>query len=477
MPLIGTPSVLLDFCDENVSFQISLNHLINAMSANPHATCGARNPTASISSSNSSPCASITSDCARDTNRPGPARIRPDYTVKGSDRSGSNGRSPISALPSIEDDQHVLLLNDPKARDFINGECLQDPSSMFPFHKERNCNEEVSKLPTWRRLSASPRRKAGTTLASYLPRQSNLRGQPRVMTEATPFGSAQQLVTLAERQDELDTSNVLREVRDNAEPSDKEASLLTKLGKEFRKIYCPRETPPLVLPSAPSEEEKYSYVDMSRRFLFSCVGLAFLAVAARTVLFARSSPYHCWFIIYALITEIWLLASLWIAVFGGKFDVPAHNKLVQDFPLTEKGAPTVDIYLPICKEALQVIENAWNHVAALKYPDSRLAVFALDDGGEKAVQSLAERFHFKYICRPNRPELKKAGNLRYAFQQTSGELFAVFDADFCPRPDFLLETVPHLLADEKHAIKKTHQYFRSSPSQTWILKVSHELPG
>lgn len=312
-----------------------------------------------------------------------------------------------------------------------------------------------------------------TTLVSYLPRHLKSREQPRVMTEATPFGSAQQLVTLTERQDELATYGVLRGVRDNAQASDSKASLLTKLGKEFRKNYCPRETPPLVLPSAPlapsapSEEEKYSYVDMSRRFIVSSVGLAVLTMAVGTFLLARASPYYCWFVICALFTEVWLLASLWMAVSGKKFDVFAHNKLVQDFPIIEKRAPTIDIYLPICKEALEVIENAWNYVAALNYPDSRLAVLVLDDGGEKAVQALAERSHFYYICRPNRPELKKAGILRYAFRQTSGEFFAVFDADFCPRPDFLLETVPYMLADEKHAIVQTPQYFRASPNQTW----------
>lgn len=37
------------------------------------------------------------------------------------------------------------------------------------------------------------------------------------------------------------------------------------------------------------------------------------------------------------------------------------------------------------------------------------------------------------IRRDNRPEMKKAGNLRYAFARTSGEAVVIFDADFCPR--------------------------------------------
>ena len=38
--------------------------------------------------------------------------------------------------------------------------------------------------------------------------------------------------------------------------------------------------------------------------------------------------------------------------------------------------------------------------------------------------------------------MKKSGNLHYAYRHSSGESIALFDADFCPRPGFLLEPVP-----------------------------------
>lgn len=69
--------------------------------------------------------------------------------------------------------------------------------------------------------------------------------------------------------------------------------------------------------------------------------------------------------------------------------------------------------------------------------------------------------------RGNRPELKKAGNLRYAFARTSGEAIAIFDADFCPRPDFLRETIPYL-ADPSIGILQTPQFFRRRVEQTWV---------
>lgn len=72
------------------------------------------------------------------------------------------------------------------------------------------------------------------------------------------------------------------------------------------------------------------------------------------------------------------------------------------------------------------------------------------------------------IRRDNRPELKKAGNLRYAFARTLGELYAIFDADFCPRPDFLRETVPYFEAEPSIGILQTPQFFRRREEQTWV---------
>lgn len=81
------------------------------------------------------------------------------------------------------------------------------------------------------------------------------------------------------------------------------------------------------------------------------------------------------------------------------------------------------------------------------------------------------------IRRENRMELRKAGNLRYAFARTSGEFLVIFDADFCPRPEFLRETTPYF-ADGDLAILQTPQFFRRREEQTWVERgagVTQEL--
>lgn len=153
---------------------------------------------------------------------------------------------------------------------------------------------------------------------------------------------------------------------------------------------------------------------------------------------------------------------------GKNFDLPAHKSLLEDFPLEDNEAATVDVYLPVCNEPLELLENTWKYVAKLQYPASKISVFVLDYGASGPVKIIAQRFGFGYMCRANRPKHKKAGNLRDAFAKTSGEFFVVFDADFCPGSDFLLETMPYMTDDRKRAILQTTQFFRSTGDQTWV---------
>ncbi len=71
------------------------------------------------------------------------------------------------------------------------------------------------------------------------------------------------------------------------------------------------------------------------------------------------------------------------------------------------------------------------------------------------------------IRRPDSPALRKAGNLRHAFSVTTAEVFVIFDADFCPRSDFLRETVPYL-SDNTIGIVQTPQFFSRRDEQTWV---------
>ncbi|KAL8676884.1 MAG: hypothetical protein Q9186_006638 [Xanthomendoza sp. 1 TL-2023] len=179
--------------------------------------------------------------------------------------------------------------------------------------------------------------------------------------------------------------------------------------EEFRKNYCPRTSPALVLPTAPTDEDKYSYVDMKRVFLVSCIAAALLTVVVGSWMFARKAPVFAWWAVVVLVIDFPLFASAFLTLLGRPFDLNAHRKLLVDCPLDEYNAPTVDVYLPVCNEPLELLKNTWDHIAQLQNPASKMSVFVLDDGANEAVQNMANRYGYNYLCRANRPELKKAG--------------------------------------------------------------------
>ena len=244
-----------------------------------------------------------------------------------------------------------------------------------------------------------------------------------------------------------------------------------RLLDEYRKNYYPRRSPPLVLPSAPMDVEKYSYVQMKRPFLIFCDLISLVSLGYSAWSFTSKSPVYAWFALYVTINELYILTALFVATIGKELDLESHKSFVESHALSDELSPSVHIYLPVCNEPLEILENTWKYVSAVQYPKGKLSVFVLDDGAnddgsDTSVKSLAKKFEFTYIRRPDRPHLKKSGNLRHAFAHTSGD-FVIFDADFCPRADFLLETMPYLIADKTRAILQTPQFFRASRDQTW----------
>src|SRR5262249_20340125 len=150
--------------------------------------------------------------------------------------------------------------------------------------------------------------------------------------------------------------------------------------------------------------------------------------------------------------------SLPVNFTGHGFDLTAHQALVGSW--SPDKYPTVDIYLPICGEPIDVLENTWIAVSGLidRYPGPAQA-YVPDDGPSNAAQEMAELLGFAYIRRPDARAFKKSGNLRYAFARTNGEFLVILDADFAPRADLLAETLPYM-DDERIAIVQTPQFFR-----------------
>lgn len=112
--------------------------------------------------------------------------------------------------------------------------------------------------------------------------------------------------------------------------------------------------------------------------------------------------------------------------------------------------PRVTVQLPLYNEAT-VAERLVEAVGALDYPAERLEIQVLDDSTDetrelvdRAVLRLRGRGLDARVVRREGREGFKAGALEHGLASARGELVAVFDADFVPRPDFLRRVLPHL---------------------------------
>jgi cellulose synthase/poly-beta-1,6-N-acetylglucosamine synthase-like glycosyltransferase len=109
--------------------------------------------------------------------------------------------------------------------------------------------------------------------------------------------------------------------------------------------------------------------------------------------------------------------------------------------------PRLTVQLPVYNEAY-VVERLIDAVARLRYPRDRFEVQVLDDSTDRTsriAREAVERWRARgisisYRHRPVRTGFK-AGALAAGLRVASGELIAVFDADFRPPPDFLERAV------------------------------------
>jgi cellulose synthase (UDP-forming) len=230
----------------------------------------------------------------------------------------------------------------------------------------------------------------------------------------------------------------------------------------------------IVLPEPPDDMERDSYAWRSLPVLSTALTLSALCVITAqawveiqnmTVVPLVVIP----FAFYTLVYLVYQALSLPVNYMGHGFDLGRHKNLVRRW--RPQRYPTVDIFLPICGEPIEVLRNTWTGVFDLvqQYPGNALA-YVLDDGDSDAALRTTAVFGFTYMRRPVH-EFKKAGNLNYAFRRTHGEHIVIFDADFRPRADFLEQTLPYM-DDGGIGIVQTPQFFRVSPQQTWVERAA-----
>jgi cellulose synthase (UDP-forming) len=115
---------------------------------------------------------------------------------------------------------------------------------------------------------------------------------------------------------------------------------------------------------------------------------------------------------------------------------------------------SVDVFVTTYGEDLAVIRRT---VAAALAIRGRHRTLVLDDGRSDEVRDLAHELGAEYVRRTDN-RAAKAGNINHALSITDGEFFAVFDADFAPKPEFLHETLPYFATDKVAFVQTPQTY-------------------
>ena len=172
-------------------------------------------------------------------------------------------------------------------------------------------------------------------------------------------------------------------------------------------------------------------------------------------------PFYTYFVGPLLFFfTLYYFSSYGLNLFYTQFDLKKHHALLQKY-WNENQESSVDVFLPICGEDFELVKNTWEYVSKIKYKN--IKVYVLDDSKSNCEnhKSLAEKYGFVYLQRPNRGEMKKAGNLKYGYERSSGEFIVIFDADFAPNSDFVHELLPYM-SNPKVAIVQSPQYFETT---------------
>jgi cellulose synthase (UDP-forming) len=123
-------------------------------------------------------------------------------------------------------------------------------------------------------------------------------------------------------------------------------------------------------------------------------------------------------------------------------------------------APMVDVLIPTYDEPEAILKRTVMGCQALQYPNKE--IYILDDTRRPSVEALANTLGCHYMTRPDNRHAK-AGNLNAAIARTTGDLIAVFDADFVPTTNFLERTVGFFQKPEMGLVQTPQSFYNADP--------------
>ncbi len=181
------------------------------------------------------------------------------------------------------------------------------------------------------------------------------------------------------------------------------------------------------------------------------------------------NPDALWFSLPLIIAETMAYIGLFLYTFNLWYtrdypEMPApiemsdctHSEFAETRPIS------VDVFITTYSEDEELVRLSIKDAKALQYPHPiDLRIHILDDGRRPTMQAVTLEEGAFYITRQNNIGFK-AGNLRNAMEQTSGDFMVICDADTRLFPTFLTQTLGYF-RDPDVAWVQTPQWFYDLP--------------
>ncbi len=120
---------------------------------------------------------------------------------------------------------------------------------------------------------------------------------------------------------------------------------------------------------------------------------------------------------------------------------------------------SVDVFICTYNEDEELVRLSIRDAARLSYPHALdLRIHVLDDGRRPTMRAIAEAECVNYISRDNNIGFK-AGNLRNAMEQTSGDFMLICDADTRVFPAMLANTLGHFRNPDVAFVQTPHWFY------------------
>ncbi|MDP1624917.1 MAG: glycosyltransferase [bacterium] len=207
------------------------------------------------------------------------------------------------------------------------------------------------------------------------------------------------------------------------------------------------------MPTLPSKTS-FLHSDPSRFLLWANLGMSIIYFFVIAFLFPHGNEVLFWILIAGEVFHTWQ-ALTYICTVWRLDHKPKRDDLF---------APPVDVYITVCGEPVDIVEETALAAKAMDYPNHR--VFLLNDGyvakkdNWKDMEDMAVRIGVGCITRQT-PGGAKAGNINNAMGVTDAPYIVIFDADHVPHDDFLARTMGYFV-DERLAYVQTPQYYKNA---------------